>query len=61
MSPGPDTHGTNTRSESSAGIAESPDIVRRSHVSRGVRPYALDPEMAKALWAKSEKLAGERF
>ncbi len=27
----------------------------------GVRPYALDPERAKAMWAKSEELAGERF
>jgi NAD(P)-dependent dehydrogenase (short-subunit alcohol dehydrogenase family) len=28
---------------------------------RGVKPYALDPERAKALWAKSEELVGERF
>ena len=27
----------------------------------GVRPYALDPEHAKALWAKSEELVGERY
>jgi NAD(P)-dependent dehydrogenase (short-subunit alcohol dehydrogenase family) len=27
----------------------------------GVRPYALDPERAKALWAKSEELVGEQF
>jgi NAD(P)-dependent dehydrogenase (short-subunit alcohol dehydrogenase family) len=27
----------------------------------GVRSYALDPERAKALWAKSEAMAGERF
>jgi NAD(P)-dependent dehydrogenase (short-subunit alcohol dehydrogenase family) len=27
----------------------------------GVRSYALDPEHAKALWAKSEELVGERF
>ncbi|WP_404711787.1 SDR family NAD(P)-dependent oxidoreductase [Sphingomonas sp. MMS24-J13] len=27
----------------------------------GVRPYALDPEHAKALWAKSEEMVGERF
>jgi NAD(P)-dependent dehydrogenase (short-subunit alcohol dehydrogenase family) len=32
-----------------------------SPVSPGVRPYALDPEHAKALWARSEKLVGERF
>jgi NAD(P)-dependent dehydrogenase (short-subunit alcohol dehydrogenase family) len=27
----------------------------------GVRPYALNPETAKALWAKSEAMVGERF
>jgi len=27
----------------------------------GVRPYALDPERAKALWEKSEAMIGERF
>jgi len=27
----------------------------------GIRPYALDPEHAKALWAKSEEMVGERF
>ena len=27
----------------------------------GVRGYALDPEHAKALWAKSEEMVGERF
>jgi len=32
-----------------------------SAVSEGVRPYALDPERAKALWSKSEKMVGERF
>ena len=32
-----------------------------SAVSEGVRPYALDPERAKALWAKSEEMVGERF
>jgi NAD(P)-dependent dehydrogenase (short-subunit alcohol dehydrogenase family) len=32
-----------------------------SPVSPGVRPYALDPEHAKALWARSEELIGERF
>jgi NAD(P)-dependent dehydrogenase (short-subunit alcohol dehydrogenase family) len=30
-------------------------------MSGGVRPYALDPEHAKALWAKSEEMVGERF
>jgi NAD(P)-dependent dehydrogenase (short-subunit alcohol dehydrogenase family) len=32
-----------------------------SAVSEGVRPYALDPEHAKALWKKSEELVGESF
>jgi NAD(P)-dependent dehydrogenase (short-subunit alcohol dehydrogenase family) len=27
----------------------------------GVRPYALDPARAAALWAKSEEIVGERF
>ena len=30
-------------------------------IREGVRPYALDPEPAKALWALSEKMVGERF
>jgi NAD(P)-dependent dehydrogenase (short-subunit alcohol dehydrogenase family) len=30
-------------------------------VSEGVRPYALDPEHAAALWAKSEEMVGETF
>ena len=29
--------------------------------TEGVRAYALDPERAKALWAKSEEMVGERF
>jgi hypothetical protein len=32
-----------------------------SPVSPGVRPYAVDPERAKALWARSEEMVGERF
>ena len=32
-----------------------------SPVSPGVRPYALDPEHAKALWARSEEMTGEHF
>ena len=32
-----------------------------SPVSPGVRPYALDPKHAKALWARSEELVGEHF
>jgi hypothetical protein len=30
-------------------------------ISEGVLAYALDPERAKALWAKSEEMVGERF
>jgi NAD(P)-dependent dehydrogenase (short-subunit alcohol dehydrogenase family) len=30
-------------------------------VSEGVRPYALDPDRAEALWVKSEAMVGERF
>ncbi|OCJ02948.1 shikimate dehydrogenase [Rhizobium sp. AC27/96] len=30
-------------------------------ISEGVRSYALDPEHAKALWAKSEEMVGEVF
>jgi NAD(P)-dependent dehydrogenase (short-subunit alcohol dehydrogenase family) len=32
-----------------------------SLMSEGVRPYAIDPENAKALWAKSEQMVGEIF
>jgi hypothetical protein len=32
-----------------------------AEVREGVRSYALDGEHAKALWAKSEELVGERF
>ncbi len=32
-----------------------------SPFSEGVRAYALDPDRAKALWAKSEAMVGERF
>jgi hypothetical protein len=35
------------------------EIVDTGH--GGVRAYALDPERAKALWAKSEEMVGERF
>ena len=27
----------------------------------GVRRYAIDPDSARALWAKSEELVGEKF
>jgi NAD(P)-dependent dehydrogenase (short-subunit alcohol dehydrogenase family) len=30
-------------------------------LSGGIRAYALDPDRAKALWAKSEEMVGERF
>jgi len=30
-------------------------------VRGGVQPYALNPDTAKALWAKSEEMVGERF
>jgi len=30
-------------------------------VRGGVQPYAVDPERASALWAKSEEMVGERF
>ena len=39
-------------------VAELSD---NSEARGGVRPYALDPERAKALWAKSEEMVGERF
>ena len=38
-----------------AELQENPDA------RGGVRAYALDPEHAKALWAKSEEMVGERF
>jgi NAD(P)-dependent dehydrogenase (short-subunit alcohol dehydrogenase family) len=58
-----------------AGIAASADEVggrycEDCHVAEpaegdgfngGVRSYALDPERAKALWAKSEEMVGEHF
>ena len=39
-------------------VAEiEPDAAKRA----GVKPYALNPETAKALWAKSEEMVNERF
>jgi NAD(P)-dependent dehydrogenase (short-subunit alcohol dehydrogenase family) len=38
-----------------------PDEQTITPVSEGVRGYALDPEHAKALWARSEAWVGERF
>lgn len=40
-------------------VAEVADVT--GGLSGGVRPYALDPEHAKALWAKSCEMVGERF
>ena len=37
------------------------EINQNPAVREGVRPYAIDGERAKALWAKSEELVGERF
>lgn len=37
------------------------ELNRDPAVREGVRPYAIDPERAKALWAKSEEMVGERF
>jgi hypothetical protein len=37
------------------------EVVDHPEARGGVRPYALDVEHAKALWAKSEEMAGERF
>lgn len=38
------------------------EIVDGDELMRGgVRPYALDAQTAKALWAKSEEMVGERF
>jgi NAD(P)-dependent dehydrogenase (short-subunit alcohol dehydrogenase family) len=35
--------------------------VEGGDIRGGVRAYALDPDHAKALWAKSEEMVGERF
>ena len=37
------------------------EIVDDPNIRAGVRKYALDPEHAKALWAKSEEMVGEKF
>jgi NAD(P)-dependent dehydrogenase (short-subunit alcohol dehydrogenase family) len=37
------------------------EVVDSDDIRGGVRPYALDVEHAKALWAKSEAMVGERF
>ena len=42
-------------------VAERLQGEASSAVLEGVRPYALDAERAKALWAKSEEMVGETF
>jgi NAD(P)-dependent dehydrogenase (short-subunit alcohol dehydrogenase family) len=37
------------------------EVVVDPNLRGGVRPYALDADRAKALWAKSEEMVGERF
>src|SRR5271156_4149056 len=37
------------------------EVVEGDGLRGGVRAYALDPDHAKALWAKSEQMVGERF
>jgi len=37
------------------------EVVDLGAVRGGVRPYALDPDTARALWAKSEAMVGETF
>ncbi len=37
------------------------EVVSVPGVREGVRPYALDPHRAQALWQKSEEMVGERF
>ncbi|HEY3888948.1 MAG TPA: SDR family NAD(P)-dependent oxidoreductase [Caulobacteraceae bacterium] len=37
------------------------ELTENDDIRAGVRAYALDPEHAKALWAKSEEMVGETF
>jgi NAD(P)-dependent dehydrogenase (short-subunit alcohol dehydrogenase family) len=37
------------------------EVIEDPAIRAGVRGYALDPDRARALWAKSEELVGERF
>jgi NAD(P)-dependent dehydrogenase (short-subunit alcohol dehydrogenase family) len=37
------------------------EVVTVPGMRGGVRPYALDPQRAQALWQKSEEMVGERF
>jgi NAD(P)-dependent dehydrogenase (short-subunit alcohol dehydrogenase family) len=36
-------------------------LTNDAHMRGGVRSYALDPDRARALWAKSEEMVGEHF
>jgi hypothetical protein len=36
-------------------------LAEGAEIRNGVRAYALDPDRARALWAKSESMVGERF
>lgn len=36
-------------------------LAHADKIGPGVREYAIDPDSARALWAKSEELVGERF
>ncbi|HEY5711259.1 MAG TPA: SDR family NAD(P)-dependent oxidoreductase [Allosphingosinicella sp.] len=36
-------------------------LVEGEGIREGVRPYALDPDRARALWKKSEEMVGETF
>jgi NAD(P)-dependent dehydrogenase (short-subunit alcohol dehydrogenase family) len=37
------------------------ELGQDENIRAGVQPYAIDPDRAKALWAKSEEMVGERF
>ena len=37
------------------------EVAEAEGLREGVQPYALNPDRAKALWAKSEELVGEEF
>jgi len=37
------------------------ELVEEEGMREGVRAYALDPDRARALWAKSEEMVGEHF
>jgi NAD(P)-dependent dehydrogenase (short-subunit alcohol dehydrogenase family) len=37
------------------------EVVEGQEIRGGVRPYALDPDHARALWASSEEMVGERL